>query len=793
MAKRWIIIILIAAFITGGFLLFFKPPAKGPKLILVGLDGADWEVIDTFIAEGKLPTFAKLKQQGTWGYLQSLEPSLSPMLWTTIATGKRPDEHGIVDFLVWDEEKKERLPVTTHHRKTPAIWNILTHHGIKSGVFNWLVTWPAEKINGVLLSDRLGFHIFPRLIEPRLSLEQVSFPRNYAEKKKRLFITPEKIGFREATEFVRLSEEEFKEQFKIGEYDVLNPELNVKLALSTFKTFKNFALDYWKKENPAFLALYLDIPDTLMHTFVEYAPPKMDHISYEKFEKYKYAVEATYRKIDGLLTEILDEIGSNTHLMIVSDHGFKWGAERLDVPAMIGKDAEVYWHDPQGIILFYGKRFQKGKQIVAIDLFDIVPTLLAFFHLPLAQDLEGTIISSAFKPEFFTADQIRHVASYQDIPFGVTEEDFAKLKRDKKLDEATKERLASLGYIDLKEEKNEKALYQTRNPFLEAFQLQKSGRLDEALDLYFKILKNNPKTDSLTSIHNAMALIYRDKGKYEKAKKHVDEAIRSDDGSNVVTLLITLGNIEKQFKHDDRAHEAFARAIRRAPQNGIGFYSRALLYSDQRQWTLAEKNFREALKRGLNVAQLPHRLIAALEKQKKWDEARRFRETSLSKMNADERFEFFILESEELISQKRLKEAQEALFSALRLQPKNMVLYNDIGGIFLQQNEKQKAISYFKRALELDPGYAVSYLNLASAYLSMNQLDKAKQSINTAMKIDPQNKHVYFLLGVIQMSLRENRLAQLNLEKALKLDPGFKVAEQKLKELKKILRASPSG
>lgn len=786
MRKKLILFVLMVISIAAGFLLLSGPSTKGEKLILVGLDGADWEVIDTFIAEGKLPTFAKLKQQGTWGYLQSLEPSLSPMLWTTIATGKSPDEHGVVDFLVWDEQKKERLPVTTRHRKTPAIWNILTHHGIKSGIFNWLVTWPAEKINGVLLSDRLGYHIFPRLIEPRLSLEQVSFPRDYAEKKKKHFQSPEKIGFRETTEFVRISEEEFKEQFKIGEYDVLNPELNVRLALSTFKTFKNFALNYWKKENPAFLALYLDIPDTLMHTFVEYAPPKMDRVPYEKFEKYKYAVEATYRKIDGLLAEILDEMGSDTHLMIVSDHGFKWGAERLDVPAMIGKDAEVYWHDPQGILLLYGKQFQKGKQIVAVDLYDIVPTILAFFKLPLAQDLQGTIISSAFKPEFFSPNQIRHVTSYQDIPFGVTEEEFAKLKRDKKLDEAAKERLASLGYIDLEEEKNEKALYQTRNPFLEAFQLHKSGRIDEALDLYLKILKNNPKTDNLTSIHNALATIYRDKGKYEKARNHNDKAIRADDGSNTVALLITLGGIEKQFKHYDRAHEAFDQAIQRDPANGLGFYSKALLYSDQKQWDSAEKNFREAFKRKLNTPQLPHRLIAALEKQKKWDEARRFHESFLSKLNPDEKFKFFILESEELIPQRRLKEAQEALFSALRLQPQNMVLYNDIGGIFLQQNEKQKAISYFKRALELDPGYVVSYLNLASAYLSMNQLDKAKELINTAMKMDPKNKHVYFLLGIIQMQLRENRLAQLNLEKALKLDPGFKVAEQKLKELKKI-------
>ncbi len=785
--KRYRLLIIIIVLIgIGGFLALSERSPKSPRLILLGLDGADWEIINTFISEGKLPTFKKLKEEGTWGYLQSLEPSLSPMLWTTIATGKSPDEHGIVDFLVWDEEKKERLPVTTRHRKAPAIWNIFTHHGIKSGVFNWLVTWPAEKIQGVLLSDRLGYHIFPRVIGSRLGLEQVSFPRDYAEKKKKLFFSPEKISYRETKEFIHISEDEFKEQFKVGEYDVQNPDLNIRLALATFKTFKNFALDYWKKESPPFMSLYFDIPDTLMHTFMEYAPPKLERVSNEKFEKYKYAVEATHRKIDDLLAEILDEIDSETHLMIVSDHGFKWGGERPAVPAMIGKNAEVEWHDDEGIILFYGKQFQNGKQIVATDLYDIVPTILSFFHLPLAEDFQGTIISSAFKPEFFNPASIRYVASYKDIPFGVASEELAQLKRDKTIDNATKEKLASLGYIDLKEEKNEKEIYQTRNPFLEAIQVHKAGRIDDALKLYLKILKNNPKTDKASSIHNALALIYRDKGNYEKAKKHIEEGVRSDDGSDVINILINLGNIEKHFKFYDRAREAYTKAMRKDPENGLSYYALGLLYSEQKQWPLAEKNFRKALERRLVMAALSLHLITALEKQKKLDEANRLREKFATHPNLDERFKFFIGESEKLISENRLREAQEALFSALRIQPKNMVLYNDIGGTFLKLNEKEKAISYFKRALELDPGYAISHLNLASAYLSMNQFQKAKESIQTAMKIEPKNKHAFFLLGVTQMSLRENRLAQFNLEKALKLDPGFKVAEEKLKELKKI-------
>src|SRR6185503_9377083 len=78
------------------------PAAAGParKILLVGLDAADWAAIDPLVAQGKLPTFARLLGAGKAATLVSTPPLVSPIIWTTIATGRPPDEHGVLDFMV---------------------------------------------------------------------------------------------------------------------------------------------------------------------------------------------------------------------------------------------------------------------------------------------------------------------------------------------------------------------------------------------------------------------------------------------------------------------------------------------------------------------------------------------------------------------------------------------------------------------------------------------------------------------------------------------------------------------
>jgi len=124
------------------------------KVLLIGLDGAEWDLIQPMVDAGQLPHFARLMNQGVHGKLRSLEPAAkSPAIWTTIATGKSPEEHGIDTFV----DEQGGLPLTQNLRKVRALWNILSAVDRSVGVVGWLMSWPAEEVNGFVVSDYLQY------------------------------------------------------------------------------------------------------------------------------------------------------------------------------------------------------------------------------------------------------------------------------------------------------------------------------------------------------------------------------------------------------------------------------------------------------------------------------------------------------------------------------------------------------------------------------------------------------------------------------------------------------------
>lgn len=123
------------------------------RVIVLGLDGMDPQTVDLLMAEGRMPNFAKLRTEGAYGRLMSSKPMLSPIIWTTIATGKTPDQHRIGHFVTVNEQTGEQLPVTSQMRKVKALWNILTDAGRTVDVVGWWATWPAETVKGTMVSD----------------------------------------------------------------------------------------------------------------------------------------------------------------------------------------------------------------------------------------------------------------------------------------------------------------------------------------------------------------------------------------------------------------------------------------------------------------------------------------------------------------------------------------------------------------------------------------------------------------------------------------------------------------
>ncbi len=123
------------------------------RLLLVGWDAADWKVIDPLLARGQMPNLAGLIASGVRGNNATIYPPLSPMVWTSIATGKRPTKHGIHGFTEPTEDGLAVRPVSNLGRKTKAFWNILNQNGKRCVVLGWWPSHPAEPIGGAMVSN----------------------------------------------------------------------------------------------------------------------------------------------------------------------------------------------------------------------------------------------------------------------------------------------------------------------------------------------------------------------------------------------------------------------------------------------------------------------------------------------------------------------------------------------------------------------------------------------------------------------------------------------------------------
>ena len=130
-------------------------PAPAQRLLILGWDAADWQVIDPLLARGQMPNLARLVAVGTRADLRTLEPKLSPILWSTIATGKTADKHGILNFVEPNPSGEGVRVTSSTTRRTKALWNMLTQRGLRVNVVGWYASHPAEPINGTCVSNLL--------------------------------------------------------------------------------------------------------------------------------------------------------------------------------------------------------------------------------------------------------------------------------------------------------------------------------------------------------------------------------------------------------------------------------------------------------------------------------------------------------------------------------------------------------------------------------------------------------------------------------------------------------------
>ena len=478
-----------------------------PRVFVVGLDGVDPRAVDLLMSEGKLPSFARLRREGAYGKLESSRPMLSPILWTTIATGKPPTEHGIGHFVTTNEKTGEPLPVTSRMRKTKALWNVFSDAGRGVAVIGWWATWPAEPVNGVIVSDHAGYHF---LMETGIGRQDPAgryHPPDAAAEIEPMLRRPEDVTPAEIAPFVTVADEELTRPFRFGD-DVSH----FKWALARTDGYKRVALHLWKEKRPSLMLFYVEATDSVAHLFGHlFRAQNLSGELAEQQRRFGGAVEAMYVHADRVLGEILDAIDGDTTLVVLSDHGFDLG-KLQDDPSKTRDLRRVSekFHAEEGILYLYGRGVKANARIDDAKLLDVAPTILALAGLPPARDMPGRVLEEALGD----APKLERIATYE-----TTATAHAEGGQSSPEDRAILERLESLGYLGGRSEGSE------RN--LAALDFE-AGRFDKAAEAYRKLVAANPKDATLrTSLAGALGAL----GRTEEAVRELEEAIRLDPTS----------------------------------------------------------------------------------------------------------------------------------------------------------------------------------------------------------------------------------------------------------------------
>lgn len=359
------------------------------KTLLLGWDSADWQIIDPLLRDGKMPVLQSLIRTGVRGNIATLSPSLSPLLWTSIATGKRAYDHGIHGFVENDPESGEVLPVRSTTRKAKALWNIFNEAGLTTNVINWWPSHPAEKVNGVYVSNH--FHkSAPATGEPWPLDNSCTWPPEWEDRLKDLRVYPGELTLAHIAPFV-------------PEAHRLNPEKEPVLSslvrvLAHCASIHNAATEVMEQSHWDFMAVYQEALDHFAHLAMRYHPPRLAGVDQEEYELYKGVMEAAYRFHDMMLGRLVELAGPNCNILLLSDHGFHSGqlrqADLPDLPA-----APAMEHRKYGIFLAHGPDFKAGEQVYGASLLDVAPTLLHLHQLPAGEDMEGRVLQSLFKEQ----------------------------------------------------------------------------------------------------------------------------------------------------------------------------------------------------------------------------------------------------------------------------------------------------------------------------------------------------------------------------------------------------------
>jgi hypothetical protein len=395
------------------------PPVPKPKVLLLGLDGATWKVMGPMIERGELPAFKRLLEQGAaMPEFETISSTFSPVVWTSIATGRTPEDHGVTSFTS-DLPNGQRIPVTSSVRKARAIWEVASRRGVSVGVTGWWASWPAEEVKGYDISDHANPAFSDLLIQDK---NYWTASRDDLARLKRDFF-PLDVGSILARHWMTREQFPYDDLQKRGGFTRAQMEAlraapwNDRAVYPWLKTFYRIdrplfriGMDLMKERPTDLWMLYLRGPDAVQHYGWDMVEPERFAKPINDLSRDRGLVEGVYRYLDTFLSELLDARPEGSWLIVASDHGAEPSPDAMN-PAVLKRPGE-HSTAAKGIFFLSGPGVKAGYRLQKGSPYDIMPTMAWLLGLPLSQELAGHPLTEAFDESFVRSLPVKTVPSY---------------------------------------------------------------------------------------------------------------------------------------------------------------------------------------------------------------------------------------------------------------------------------------------------------------------------------------------------------------------------------------------
>ncbi|MCC8999172.1 MAG: alkaline phosphatase family protein [Candidatus Contendobacter sp.] len=696
-------------------------PNPKRKILLIGWDAADWKIINPLLEQGRMPNLAGLIERGVMGNLATLQPVLSPMLWTSIATGKRPFKHGILGFTEPTPDGGAVQPVSQLSRTTKAIWNILNQEGYVSSVVGWWPSHPVESINGVMVSNHYHHAVGPPE-QPWPLPPGVLHPQRLRETLAELRFNPNELTAEEVLPFVPLAAaiDQNKDR-RLG---------SVMKILAECVSVHNAATWLMANEPWDFFAVYYDAIDHFCHGFMRYHPPRLEWIPERDFELYSGVVNAGYQFHDLMLGAKLRLVDENTTIILCSDHGFHPDHLR---PRQIPREpaGPAVEHRDLGILVIAGPGIKRDELIHGATLLDITPTILTLCGLPVGEDMDGKPLLQAFE----TPPAVQRIPSWDEVP-GDDGRHAESLRFDPLAAKAALEQLVALGYVEAPGPDAGQAVERTAREmrYNLARAYMNADLYRKAIPILQELQENDPE-ESRFGVQ--LAMCYRTTREIPALRTLVEQLreTRAITAEKAVEQIETLRQTVKERRQARAAEREVHADEAAAPEN--------------KGSPLLSREERQALQR--------------------W---RSQRHTG--------GYDLDFLMSCVLLDEGCYEEALEYLAKAEQAEPQRPGLHIQIGETYLRMKQWQKADEAFSKALTIDPLNVHAHLGLARAHHARRRFDAAAREALETVRLMFHYPLAHFVLGRALFRLHRFEAAERSLTVATDLNPNFVQAHRML-------------